>query len=249
MAQATSRELQTAARRGETERVSELLNRNPRDEMNLRRATTALMRAVEGGNLETTRALLDYGADPNQGRSRNGFNSIGEALHRRKCAVLELLLERGADPHTRMNDEYALIHAARNHYPDCVAALLKYGADPEVSAYEEYEKHWHGTALCEAVTILGSAGAFYTANVLLEHGAIVNPPSPQRKSALFLVVRQAYPVWTYGTPPYLLNMIELLLQHGADPHHGEGFQVTPLKFAELRGLHDVVELVQRYLKI
>ncbi len=241
MAQATSRELQAAARRGETERVSELLNRNPRDEMNLRRATTALMRAVEGGNLETTRALLDYGADPNQGRSRNGYNCVGEALHRRKCAVLELLLERGADPHTRMNDEYALIHAARNHHTVCVAALLKYGADPEVRAYR-------GTALCEAVTLIGSVGAFYTAGVLLEHGAIVNPPSPQQKSALLLVVRQAYPGWTCGTPPYFLNMIELLLQHGADPHHGEGFQVTPLKIAELRGMHDVVELMQRYPK-
>ena len=57
---------------------------------------TPLMSAASDGDLETTRLLLDHGADPN---ARNGHNEVplGYACSYGQWEAAKLLVERGAD--------------------------------------------------------------------------------------------------------------------------------------------------------
>ena len=104
---------------------------------------TALQTALGWASLDTIRALLEAGADPNLQPVEDGFPSLVDVLHHRLSdrpelpkhddghAVLALLLEHGADVHRRgINDWTALHFAAAADDPIAVQMLLDAGADP-----------------------------------------------------------------------------------------------------------------------
>ncbi|MEK9662803.1 MAG: ankyrin repeat domain-containing protein, partial [Alphaproteobacteria bacterium] len=88
--------------------------------------------------------LLDLGADPNY-EDHAGFPSLTATL---TCgdrpdmhAILELLLERGADPNVHGFNDYTPLHdAVRMHDRRAVDLLLAHGADPTVKTrIDDYE--------------------------------------------------------------------------------------------------------------
>ena len=87
-----------------------------------------LHRALELDSLEYIRLLLDKGASVN-------FNIRGETILMAACtfknaAVVRLLLERGADANASYQDQSTALHrAAATGCPECIQALIEYGAD------------------------------------------------------------------------------------------------------------------------
>ncbi len=102
---------------------------------------TALMQAVNFGNLETVRALLDAGADPNtkdDGSSSLLIIAIRHNSSEESFEIFRALLAAGADPNAKDHDgrtplSYAI---AKLKYHEVVKALLDAGADPNaISGY------------------------------------------------------------------------------------------------------------------
>jgi hypothetical protein len=97
------------------------------------RGWTPLHYAVQSGNVDSLRLLLDAGADPN-GKAPGGQNPLTLAAEslaaKRSAAVIRLLLERGASVHgADMQGETALHKAARAGHLETAKLLIEAGAD------------------------------------------------------------------------------------------------------------------------
>jgi arylformamidase len=106
-----------------------------------------LFAAIESGDLDLLRRLLDEGADPNafvlfkedDPKSRlPALYHAAVAPHERAAEMVALLLERGAEP----NDGESIYHAAELDRRDVLEVLVRGGAD--VSGRHE---HWNNTPL------------------------------------------------------------------------------------------------------
>ena len=183
-----------------------------------------LDRARAGGFARAAAALLDAGASANTGFHSHdheppGFESVlyGAAGVAHAAELTRLLLERGADP----NDGEVVYHAPETHDNECVKLLIGTGrltADSLASML--LRKHdWHDEA--------GIA-------LLLEGGADANRLTRWGYSALHQALRRDND----------LRIIELLLDHGADPAlpaHGQ----SAVARAAHEGRGDVLDLFER----
>jgi ankyrin repeat protein len=91
--------------------------------------STPLLFAARQGDVETTRVLLDAGADVND-TAAAGTSALVVAAHSNHAALARFLLSRGANPNAA-GAGYSALHAAvlRGNL-DIVKALLAAGADP-----------------------------------------------------------------------------------------------------------------------
>lgn len=94
---------------------------------------TCLEYAIYHSPLSLVRSLLELGANPNY-KAADGFPALISAIDRQgedRYAVLELLLEFGADIHQRGVNDYTPLHyAATRDDAAAVKLLLQHGADP-----------------------------------------------------------------------------------------------------------------------
>ena len=173
--------------------------------------------------LRAATALLDAGADPNTGFWTTGqhperetalYGAAGVAHH---AGLTRLLLDRGADP----NDEEAVYHSPETRDNAAMQLLVETGKlTAENLALMLIRKHdWHDYA-----------GAKW----LLEHGA---NPNHQRQRG-WLAIHHAI-----GRDNNL-DMIELLLEHGADPKlRKDG--ASAVERAARRGRADVLAVFEQ----
>ncbi len=165
-----SAELITAAARGDTTRVLELIAEgaplNAQDE----RGRTGVMAATHGNHVETVRALLDAGADVNlrDARSDNPFLYAGAEGY---LEILKLAYAAGADPKlTNRFGGTALIPACERGHVEVVRYLLN-----ETTVNVNHVNNLGWTCLLEAI-ILSDGGARHQeiVKMVIEHGADVN---------------------------------------------------------------------------
>ena len=140
-----------AAGNGDTKTVLAYLdqgaNVNLRDpELN----TTALHWAASAGHLETTRALLDRGADPH---ATNGYGAtpLQPAAANGHYEVVRLLLDRGANVNAQSRQGWTPLHAAaRENRVEVVRLLLERGADASATTNDGQTPpmvaRWYGHA-------------------------------------------------------------------------------------------------------
>ncbi|EES16450.1 hypothetical protein BDA96_08G206700 [Sorghum bicolor] len=154
------------------------------------RGFTPVMHAVLYGNLPALRFLVDHGADVHgQHKGLSLFHSAAEggrseiakfllskgvridaesslltplliATYRGYPSIVEILLERGADPNERMNDEVSpLIIALKHSSMPCLKLLVQAGAD--VNGFGSYSPLAKAAekGLTEAIKCLLDAGA------------------------------------------------------------------------------------------
>lgn len=123
-----------------------------------------LNEAVQYGNEDVVKLLLQYGADPNS-RNIDGENSLflseghfDRSIHRN---IINLLLKKGADPNCLDKDRNTPL--INNIFSISITEiLLEHGADPNIRNF------MGNTAL------LKSDDSYYTVLTLLEHGADPN---------------------------------------------------------------------------
>ncbi len=187
--------LLAASENGRLEVVKVLLDKRADVNAGTDEGVTALMGAVAGGHKEIAELLLSKGAavdakakDEYGGTAlllaagernrpmaalllaagRSGVTPLMEAVMAKDLEMTELLLNKGANPHSLATDEYSKINvltlACQEGLVDAVKLLLKHGADPN-GLPEAY-----GMPLVAAA----ESGHLELVSLLLEKGADVN---------------------------------------------------------------------------
>ncbi|KAF7973997.1 hypothetical protein HWV62_13611 [Athelia sp. TMB] len=128
---------------------------------------------------------------------------------RRGCAIVRLLLERGAEVNAPAGPKgTALQIASGRGETDIVRLLLEHGADVNAPAGPK------GTALQLAARVVGSG----IVRLRLERGAEVNAPTGPKGTALQIASGRGE-----------IDIVQLLLEHGADANGPAGSEGTALQ--------------------
>ncbi|MFZ5557185.1 MAG: ankyrin repeat domain-containing protein [Pseudomonadota bacterium] len=136
---------------------------------------------VENGDLQTVRAWLDRGLDPNLHADRIG-TGLMIAAWEGNLPMMELFVARGADVNAvNRKDETALMHAAWKGHLAAVRWLLERGARINRAGMQ-----W--SALHYAVF----NGQDEVARYLVERGAAINARSPNASTPLMMAAREGH---------------------------------------------------------
>jgi ankyrin repeat protein len=208
----------------------------------------ALAAAVDGGNLEVVRFMLDNGVDIN-GLYKDGETALHHAAEQAKTEFVKLLLEYGADveikggrydQHTPLFSAIdGSIHTydkARNQdYVETAGLLLEGGADVDSRGLgPQTPLLW----LCRQVGY-GPAPNLKLIRLLLESGADVNINVCGYRNPLI-----------YAVEAKNLEVTKILLEAGADPFLEEdpGPSLIAADFAALSGSKEIEELLRKYME-
>jgi ankyrin repeat protein len=190
---------------------------------------TLLSAAVEDGNIQLVRELLNAGTPPDVTDAPGGGwgrTVLHDAVKKQYLEVVQLLLRVGADPNagSSLRERTALQVAASYGNYALVRLLLDYKADPNAT----YTRT--GTALQLAVSSLCSD----TASLILNAGADVNAYGCYPKvTALHVAAGTGW-----------LELVEILLDAGADVNAlGDVPKTTALHLVAERRRLDLVDIL------
>jgi ankyrin repeat protein len=159
-----------------------------------------------------------------------------------------LLLNHGADVNARDNwGQTALFGAATWHKPQIVRLLLDYGADANARCNDGSTPLMHAAWPWPYDT-----EAVETLSLLLSHGADVNAVDQQGKTALIHLLeddqydgtRETIATFPRREAAYA-EIVRLLLAYHTETGIVDSDGNTALSFSVLRGLNDVVTLLQQ----
>ena len=118
--------------RGTSKIIASFLPDVPGIKLNNRNAIKDLYNAVENGNYDDVKRLLDAGVNPNRitGIPWPVLLEAASSARKNSNKILELLLKSGADPNIK--SKYGKMALMQCEDVDKVKILLKYGADPNM---------------------------------------------------------------------------------------------------------------------
>jgi ankyrin repeat protein len=222
-----------AAREGDIESAKKLLDAGAPIDQQTEYGWTALLTAVNNRNYQLAKMLIERGANVNLA-NKGGWTPLYLATDNRNIeggdypvpkpdmdhlALIELLLQKGADPNARVKDNTltrtiftmqwfyengatAFVRAAQSSDTALMKLLLKYGADPKV-------------ATAQGDTALTAAGGIgWVDGVTYERSPAEN-----------------------------LEAVRMLLDLGLDPNTANNEGRTALMGAALKGRNDVIQLL------
>jgi uncharacterized protein len=177
---------------------------------------TPLMEASGRGNLDSVRALLAAKADPNAKDSKGGQTALMWAVQQGQTAVAEELVRAGADVNAASKSGFTpLMFAAQRGEigdagdVDTARVLLDAGAD--VNAVQP------GSKLTPLIVASGMVHP-KVVEMLLDKGANPNAVEYIGYTALAWVVRDDHYGIDYANKDKIVDIVKVLLKHGADPN-------------------------------
>jgi len=241
--------------------VKELVEHKADVNVKARTGFTALMFAARG-DLESTRILLNAGADPNATIPDWGGTALIIASTMGQTDVVEALLDKGADPNYKDGNSFTALHSAvrdsdygedraqREAALATVKVLLKHGADPNARIHQEKptvrstnELEYEGAtpiALAAEVSDLDAIKALVTG------GGDPNIPTAKGTTPLILTSGAGTDVQrprSLDERALALETAKYLVAHGADVNAVGQFGWTALHSASYQGLNDVIEFL------
>lgn len=161
--------------------------------------TDDLLLAAAQGDLQTIRACLDAGIDPNSIHRAGGNSALHNATYSDRAPAVKLLLDRGADPNLRLNyrslvddhEERGVVALMYALSVDAAKSLIDAGAD--VNLQDE-----------AGITPLMRAahrGKAEIVQLLLDAGADASQQTKRGQAAIDIVRDQIarYESWVVGT--------------------------------------------------
>ncbi|KAI0381215.1 ankyrin repeat-containing domain protein [Hypomontagnella monticulosa] len=167
----------------------------------------ALISAVESGNHKLIEQLLDRGVSPDRGADSHILN---QAILRHDSESVRILLLFGADPNAADSRNMTPLYlAVEESFRDAVTMLVKYGADPNLTAGPEPESPF-------AMSVIEDK--FDLARILLTYGGDVNHVMANGDTALMAAI----------VKKRTKRMIDMLLEYGSDANIKNREGHTPL---------------------
>lgn len=188
-------------------------------------ADTALMVAVDQGDLTILRSLLAAGAKPNV-LNAVGDTALKQAVTKRQAEMVFALLERGANPNLSKS-ETSLLEDAVSSFEDATCCKV----------LECLAAHGADVRTCRNVATAIMLGKQESAAFLITHGADLKPGAARWMSPLYRAAS------SYDD---MREIPKLLLQRGVDtsPDHYEGWDV--LLWSAARGEDVLIQEAIRY---
>lgn len=187
----------------------------------------ALKLAVSKNYTDVVAVLLEKGADPNT--RKNGEPLLIIATKYGNTDIVELLISKRVNiDDVDRDDNTALLMAIRRDNLDIVKILLEKGAN--VNAQNTNKE----IPIIIALKSINSRESPKIITVLINNGANVNYVSrDERKTPLHLASK----IW------YLADVVDALLEHGADVNAQTVNEETPLYLASQVGNIDIVKIL------
>lgn len=183
-----------------------------------------LISAAAEGNTEAVLASLEGGADINATNS-DGDTAVMVATHNNQIDTVRTLIENGADLNIRNNkQDNVLLYVGAEGLLDILKLALQAGADTTIT-----NRYW-GTALIPA----SDRGHVDIVEELLTNSDTnVNHLNNLHWTALLEAI-----ILGDGSARYQ-EIVQLLVDHGADIHISDKDGVTPLEHAKNRGFKEI----------
>ncbi|GJN76569.1 ankyrin repeat domain-containing protein [Purpureocillium lilacinum] len=198
--------------------------RRPRSKIDADKANAheALLGAVRAKDHRLLTQLLDRGVSPSAG---GGSDALNEAIVVQDGEALRLLLLYGGDPNETDRDKVCpLVAAVERSFLEAAVALLKYGADPNLSAGPDSET---------PLTVAAVANNVRLTHLLLMYGGNARQTTADGSTLLIESVGKKTPK----------TLVDMLLACGADPDAKNREGKTVLFDAVTAGRADIVALL------
>ena len=214
-----------------------------------------LSRAVNRKKIDMVKALLEYGANPNEAyrkvENEYNYSPLSDAIWNVKDEeMVRLLLLHGADPNGIVIDydngikreQYVLSQAVELNNINMVEILLKHGADAN-KAYRKVENDYNYSALSDAIWNVKNEEIV---KLLLLHGAdpngiVIDYDEGGNKTEESLL-NQAISINS-------TNMVEILLEYGADPNKSYRVENDEWKYSPLSDAIWIAENNREIMKL
>ncbi len=192
--------------------------------------TAELITAAEQGDTATVLRLLQAGANIN-GQDERGRTPVLAATHGRRPETVKALLQAGADVNIRDKRlDNPFLYAGAEGLLDILKLTIEAGADPTLT------NRFGGVALIPA----SERGHVEVVRDLLTRTKInVNHVNNLGWTALLEAI-----ILSDGGPRHQ-QIVQLLIEHGADVNLPDKDGVTPLRHARQRGYTEIVRLLEQ----
>jgi len=214
--------LMNAARNGDTEAVTHMIDLGASLNQKTSRGKTAVMLAAAGGFTDTVKVLVDRGADFDL-RDDYGTTALIAAATAGHASTAALLIDYGADPTFKdTSGGSALSNATFFGHTDVVLAML------------DKMKELPSEAGNELLLLAAGLGHEKIAKSLLDRG--IDPNARGIKDRTPLMAAAAFDK---------IKLVKLLLASGADPAAKDEEGVNALQVAMNKGNPEIVSLLKQ----